>query len=559
MSNTIQQPTANNRSEAAHHNSPPDHWNGVATHLVRRPPRFGRGGGDPLIHQNGIYELSWAHAQNGMVAIDLETATIVDVNPALEELSGFSRAELIGVHLTMLAPEDERERVMNKLRETADRPARYLGFHLRRKDGVHLPISISTSGAVELDGRSVLISELRDMADQVNYESRLAAQNWALSAFSGAALALTQAESEDELLQAICEAITTQSAYVLAYVGIADQGPEKLVRFAARSGRAAGYVEGLRLSWAEDDPDGLGPSGVCARTNKIYIVDDVETDPSFERWRERTRASGVRSVVGIPLSIEGGWNGALIVFSPESNAFGPEPVQVFQRLGEQIVHGVQALRHKQLLESEREKLESARNHLTDVLAATVDAMVAAMEERDPYTAGHETRVAEICIAIGREMGWDEDRLLGIRLGAMVHDIGKISIPAEILTKPSRLNTAELQLVRLHPETGYKILQNIPFNWPVAEMVRQHHERLDGSGYPMGVEGDKILLESRILAVADVVEAMASDRPYRRSRGLEAALLEIERQASTLLDPEVVRICASLFREKRLVVPGLSWI
>jgi len=510
-----------------------------------------------LVHRNSIYQLSWAYAQDSKVAIDLRTGAIVDLNPALEDLSGFSRAELIGTHLAALAPEDERERVTEELRKTAERPGRYCGFHLQRKDGVCLPINISSSGAVELDGRSVIISELRDMVDQENYENRLAAQNWALSAFSGAALALSRAESEDELLQAICEAITAQSAYLLAYVSIADQGPEELIRFAATSGPAASYVKGLRLSCADGDPDGQGPSGVCIRTNKIYIVDDVEADPSFERWRERARRFGIRSVVGIPLAVEGGWTGALIVFSAESRAFSAEPVQVFQRLGEQIVHGVEALKHKRLLESEQEKLETARNHLTDVLAATVDAMVAATEERDPYTAGHETRVAEICTAIGREMGWDEDRLLGIRLGAMVHDIGKISIPAEILTKPSRLNPAEMELVKLHAETGYKILQNIPFNWPVAQMVRQHHERLDGSGYPAGIKGDEILLESRILAVADMVEAMASDRPYRRSRGLEFALRQIESEAGTRLDAEVVRICAALFREKRLLVPGLK--
>ncbi len=513
---------------------------------------------DPLVHPKGMYGLSWDHAQDGKVAIDLGTGTIVDVNPAVERLSGYCRAELVGVQLAKLAPEDERERVINDMRETAYQPGRYVGFHLQRKDGVCLPISISTSGAVELNGRVVTISEFRDITDQANYESRLAAQNWALSAFSGAALALSRAHSERDLLQSICDAITKESAYVLAYVGIAEEGPEKLIRFAAISGSAASYLEGLRLSWAENDPDGQGPSGVCARANRVYIVDDFETEPSFDQWRERTRKSGVRSVAGIPLVIEGGWRGALVVFSAESKAFSAEPVQVFQRLGEQIVHGVEALKQKQLLEVEREKLETAQEKLTDVLAATVGAMVTAMEARDSYTSGHESRVAEICVAIGKEMGWDEERLLGMRLGAMVHDIGKIAIPAEILTKPGRLNAAEFELVKAHTETGFAILKGVPFSWPVADMVRQHHERLDGSGYPLGLKADQIQLESKVLAVADMVEAMASDRPYRRARGLEFALQQIESEAGTRLDAEVVRTCAALFREKRLVVPGLNW-
>jgi len=506
-----------------------------------------------------MYGLAWDYAQDGKVAIDLGTCTIVDVNPAVEKLSGYSRIELLGVHLTMLAPEDERERVIHDLRETAYHPGRYTGFHLQRKDGIRLPICISTSGAVELDGRVVTISEFRDITEQHNYENRLAAQNWALSAFSSAALALGRAHSEQSLLQSICDAITKESAYILAYVGIADEGPEQLIRFKARSGSAASYVEGLRLTWSQDDPDGQGPSGVCVRTNQVHIVNDFETEPSFARWRERTRKSGVRSVVGIPLVIKGGWRGALVVFSAESGAFSAEPVQVFQRLGQQIVHGVEALRQQQLLEAEREKLEATEKQLSEVLAATVGAMVTAMEARDSYTSGHESRVADICVAIGKEMGWDEERLLGMRLGAMVHDIGKIAIPAEILSKPGRLNAAEFELVKVHPETGYSILKGVPFSWPVADMVRQHHERLDGSGYPLGLKGEQIQLESKVLAVADMVDAMASDRPYRRARGLEFALQQIESEAGTLLDAEVVGVCVALFRERRLVVPGINWI
>lgn len=515
--------------------------------------------GEPAFHPKCMHELSWNHAQDGKVAIDLRTGCIADVNPAMEELSGYVRAELIGAQLTMLAPEVERERVVRELSETAHRPARYVGFHLQRKDGRCVPIGISSSGAVELDGRSVTISEVRDISDHENYEKRLAAQSWALSAFSSAALALSRAHCEQELLQSICEAITKESAYVLAFVSVAAHGPEKRIRFAASSGSVVDYLDGLRLSWAEDDPDAEGPSGICIRTGQMHIVDDLESDPGFARWRERARHFGVRSVAGIPLCIEDDCRAALVVFASEPEAFEPEAVEVFQRLGEQIVHGIQALRDKMLLQAERQNLEAARRRLNDVLAATVGAMVTAMEARDPYTAGHESRVAEICVAIGKEMGWDEGRLLGMRLGAMVHDIGKIAIPAEILTRPGRLNAAEYELVKAHPETGYAILKDVPFPWPVAEMVRQHHERLDGSGYPRGLKADEILLESRVMEVADMVEAMASDRPYRRSRGLEFALRQIESEAGTRLDAEVVRICAALFREKRLVVPGLDWI
>jgi HD-GYP domain-containing protein (c-di-GMP phosphodiesterase class II) len=166
-------------------------------------------------------------------------------------------------------------------------------------------------------------------------------------------------------------------------------------------------------------------------------------------------------------------------------------------------------------------------------------------------------VAEIAYAIGKDMGLDEHRLQGLKIAAMVHDIGKISIPSEILTKPAKLSKEEYDLIKTHPEAGYTILRDIPFTWPVADIVRQHHEKLDGSGYPFGLKVDAILPEAKILAVADIVEAMASDRPYRSKLGLDIALAEIKALAGTLLDTDVVQVCTKLFREKRLVLPGLE--
>ena len=511
-------------------------------------------------HSKDLYALSWTYAQDGKLAVDQELRTVLDANPAFGAMIGYSRKELIGMPIIQLHPKSEHELVRTELSKdaTSGKPAIHSGFHLIRRDGRLVPVQIWKSKSLTFNGRKMAIAEFRDITKRLQDRQRLSAQNWAFSALSGAALALTRAQSEKDLLQSICEAITKEFAYALAFVSVAQNDVEKLVRIAAASGSTLTFLDGLRLSWAEDDPDGQGLSGICIRTGQIQILDDFETDPRFARWRDRARHFEIRAILGIPLSIEGGWRGALIVFSKEAGAFDTVPVHVFQRIGEEIVHGIQALQHKQLLEAERQNLEQAHRHLTDVLAATVGAMVTAMEARDPYTAGHESRVADICVAIGREMGWDEGRLLGMRLGAMVHDIGKISIPAQLLTKPSRLSPAEFAIVNEHPETGYNILKGVPFTWPVAAMVRQHHEKLDGSGYPLGIKGDDILLESRVLAVADMVEAMASDRPYRRSRGLEFALNQIESEAGTLLDAEVVRICSALFREKRLVVPRLDW-
>lgn len=171
------------------------------------------------------------------------------------------------------------------------------------------------------------------------------------------------------------------------------------------------------------------------------------------------------------------------------------------------------------------------------------------EMRDAYTAGHEKRVAEISVAIGREMGLPDDRIEGLRVGGYLHDVGKVSIPTEILSKPGRLSPVEMELIRTHAQAGYDVLKDIEFPWPVAQIALQHHERIDGSGYPKGLKGDDIILEARITAIADVVESMATHRPYRPALGLDKALAEIERGSGSLYDPLVAEACLRLFREK----------
>jgi len=503
-----------------------------------------------------LYALSWSYAQDGKLAVDAATGIVVDANPKAEALMGYSREELIGMHIAMLHPEAERARAEAEFHSARHNAAPHSDFHLLRKDGGLFPVAIWSSEPVMLAGRTLAIAEFRDITDQLQKELQLSAQNWALSAFSIAALALGRARTAEGLLQSICDAITAQSVYVLAWVGIAEDGPDKKIRVAASAGSAVGFLDRVHVSWSEDDVFGQGPTGVCIRTGALQILEDTEVSPSYAVWRERARQFGIRSAVCTPIRIESGWKGALIVYSARPGAFGTAPVQVFQRLGEQIIHGIQALEHKQLLDEERANLEKTQKHLTDALAASVSAIVTAMEMRDPHTAGHESRTADIAYAIGKEMGWPEDRLQGLRMAAMVHDIGKFSIPTEILSKASRLTAEEFELVKKHPDSGYAILKEIPFTWPIAEIVRQHHEKLNGSGYPQGLKADEILLEAKVLTVADIVEAMAADRPYRASVGLEGALAEIESQAGTLLDAEVVRVCARLFRERRLIIPGL---
>jgi putative nucleotidyltransferase with HDIG domain len=208
---------------------------------------------------------------------------------------------------------------------------------------------------------------------------------------------------------------------------------------------------------------------------------------------------------------------------------------------------------------ERKRVEEQLHHTLDnlrrAISATIKVMVSAVEIRDPYTAGHQIRSANIALAIATEMGLPQEKIDGIRIAGSIHDIGKLSIPAEILSKPAKLTNNEFSLIKEHSRSGYEILKEVESPWPLAEIVYQHHERMDGSGYPRNMKGDDILIEARILAVSDVVEAMASHRPYRPALGIDAALEEIEKNRGILYDNTAVNACLKLFREKAYHIEG----
>lgn len=196
----------------------------------------------------------------------------------------------------------------------------------------------------------------------------------------------------------------------------------------------------------------------------------------------------------------------------------------------------------------REKAYTAR--LENALHGTIDAVSGMLEYRDPYTAGHQRRVGDLAASIAANMGMAAEESQALKIIGSIHDIGKIAIPAEILSKPGRLNRPEVDLVRMHPDVGHNLLKHVEFPWPVARTILEHHERLDGSGYPSGLRGKAISLPARIIAVADVVESMATHRPYRPAVGLDAALIEIEKQQGRLYDAGVVAACIDLFRNKQ---------
>lgn len=197
-----------------------------------------------------------------------------------------------------------------------------------------------------------------------------------------------------------------------------------------------------------------------------------------------------------------------------------------------------------------EELNQTLEMLRKSMGATIQVLNLTVEIRDPYTAGHQRRVAALARSIGKEMCLPQEKIDAIRMAGAIHDLGKIAVPAEILSKPGKLNESEFRLIKTHPQVGYDILKTVDFPWPVAKIVHQHHERMDGSGYPQGLSGEDILIEARIIGVADVIEAMNSHRPYRSAFQIDEALKEISRNKGVLYDSDAVDACLKLFKEGR---------
>jgi PAS domain S-box-containing protein len=403
--------------------------------------------------------------------------------------------------------------------------------------------------AIELDGQPVLQATVRDISERKRAGQDIRRLNWALRALSLSNSALVHAGTEQELFQACCDAIAGTEVYPLAWIGRTIDDPAHSIEVAAAAGKEVKYMQDFEVSWG-DTPQGNGPTGTAIRTGATQVANNLAESAAYLPWIERARTYGLASSISLPFHVNGTVMGVLTIYSSEVDAFNRPEVDLFEELAEDIGYGITSRRTL----TERDHLQQEQLlgvvRLKNALIGTIGAVALTVEKRDPYTAGHQQRVAELCVAIGQELNFSEDRLEGLRLGATIHDLGKISIPAEILAKPIKLTAIEFMLIKNHAQAGFDILKDIKLPWPIATMVLQHHERQDGSGYPQGLKGEQILLESRILAVADVVEAMASHRPYRAALGIDLAVKEIERGRGTVYDAAVVDACIRLFTEKR---------
>ncbi len=369
--------------------------------------------------------------------------------------------------------------------------------------------------------------------------------NRALETISICNESLIHAVDETQLLREMCQIIIEKAGYQFVWVGYKELDEAKTIKPITHAGNECHYVV-APVSWAEDER-GRGPSGTAINTRRPALIKNALTDPGYALWRAHAHQQGYRSVLALPLVSFQQIIGVMTIYSRQEDGFSATEIELLDQLSKDLAFGIVSLRTRQLQEQSSERL-------LESLEGTISAMSATMEMRDRYTSGHQQRVAEISRTIAEAMGLSSDEIHGIYLAAQIHDVGKIHIPAEILTKPGRLNELEYSLVKTHPQNGFDVLKNIKFPWPIARMVHQHHERLDGSGYPLGLKNQEICLGAKIIAVADVLEAMASHRPYRPALGLDAALEEISRHSGTHFDPAVVKACLQLFQERGYQVP-----
>ena len=491
------------------------------------------------------FRLLVKQAPDAIMLYDLDQDRFVEVNDAAERLFGRPREEILKRGPHYFYPDDQPDgRLPNVSYNEHNRRAaagERLSFErrVRRANGEDRLCDV-TLVPMELAGRKVLRASMLDVTERKTAETALRRTNRALKALSAGNEVVVRAASEVELVGKMCRVVVELGGYRAAWIGVPQNNPDRIVKPIASAGESEEIFERMQISWA-DDARGQSPTGRAIRSGEPEISADVATDPNVAPWMGMAAQFGVASVAALPLKDDKGVFAVLSIYAAEPGAFDADEMKLLQELADDLVFGIRSQREH----IEREALDQ---RWRASLEATIGAIASTVEMRDPYTSGHQQRVARLATAIARRLSMSEHDIHGIYLAGIIHDVGKINIPAEILNRPGKLSKLEFQLIQGHPQAGYDIVKGVDFPWPIAQMVLQHHERLDGSGYPQGIKGDTMLREAKILAIADVVEAMMSHRPYRPALGIDAALAEVEKGKGTLFDPEAVDACIALFRE-----------
>lgn len=507
--------------------------------------------------QNWLYQELVEYGVDLIWLLDLE-GTFRFVSRSVTQQLGYTSESLIGRKiLDFIHPEDQAT-VQEAIANNAGEPGRVASAEgrFRHLDGSWRMLA-GTGRRLPEDADAVgIVVNLRDVTEREVAQEKIHHTSRLLRILRACNAVLVHEIDEVKLLTSICNLIVAEGklisldgTYPLAMVAFGRHGEGQGFEIVRIDGPAAGFAEGLDQAWAAARSE-QGPIERAMHAGEPVVVRSIETESSCMPWAERAADYGLASMGVFPLTNDSQTIGVIVVFADKPQAFDHDEVSLLTELASDLAFGITTIRDRVRHAAGEERRLELERKTERALMQTIQAISRATEARDPYTAGHQREVARLADAIAREMGLSEAECTGIHIAGTLHDIGKLQVPIEILSRPTTLVEAEYTLIKSHAEHGYHILENIEFPWPVAEMVRQHHERLDGSGYPQGLHGDQMLLGARILAVADTVEAMGSHRPYRPSRGVDGALLHILQERDKLYDADVVDACLRLFQIDR---------
>jgi PAS domain S-box-containing protein len=398
---------------------------------------------------------------------------------------------------------------------------------------------------IDSDGSELVLEIGVDITDRKRAEERLEHLNLVLRAIRRVNQLIARERDRDGLLRGACDSLIETRGYYNAWITLLDEAGGLVTTAEAGLGEEfTPIVE--RLKCGE-----LTACGRRALTQSEVVV--TQDPPSACADCPLAMNYGGRGALTVRLEHGGKVYGLLSASIPAHLTTDREEQVLFEEVARDIafaLHGIELAEERKRAE---EALQQSYAKLQKVLQGTIHTLASAIEIRDPYTSGHQRRVTQLACAIANEMGLLQEQIEGLRMAGLIHDIGKISIPAEVLSKSGELSYIEWGMIKAHPQIGYNMLKDMDFPWPPADIVLQHHERLDGSGYPQGLSDGEIMLEARILAVADVVEAMSSHRPYRPAHTIDEALEEIAQNRGRLYDPEAVDACLKLFTEGRFTL------
>lgn len=478
----------------------------------------------------------------------LDETSLHDCNMAALRIFGYeSRDEFLGKSLSALFPpmqpsgQQSLSLAHEHMAKAFERGSDRFEWRHCRQDGTEFPSEVLLT-VMTLDGKRALQAIVRDITERKHAEERDRRLSQLYRTISRCNEVLVRAQDEVALIHDMCRVLSEEGGFPIVWVGYAEQGATKSIRPVASTGRLAEqFLECLNPTWA-DEEQGQGPAGTAIRTGQAVVCLDISSDERCKSVRELALQLGYMAVAAFPLKFNEHGLGVLVVYGYQPDEFTQDIISLLAELAGDLAFGIGNLRSRADRLRILEKLELSLDHAVAAIAAMV-------EMRDPYTAGHQRRVAKLATAIAEEMGMSADQLEGLHMAGILHDIGKIHVPAEILSNPGKLSDAEFEIIKTHAKVGWEVLKGIDFPWPVADVVYQHHEKLDGSGYPRGLKGDEILPDARILAVADVVESMTTHRPYRPGFGIFPALQEISQRKGTVYDAAAVEACLRLFMEK----------